>query len=277
MDTAFRHALHSYRKGGNRALLDTLAKYKNPLFYAGKNEIPKHHKLVSKFYKPKHPFDFITPMAKSMPQGIVRSMGTTAAKIQDLTKGITKSQNIFQKTWKGLKNVGNVMAKDLRGNYMYREIPGVGDSLKSGRMYIKQNGKILSNKKAFNLYKKNPDAAIKDMHYRGAWRTKGEFMSRKVEGHSGVGAVVRKRRPAGAAMASFSAPGLAATTYFTSKKDLEGNPNSQLKRIGMSAGELALWGLNPAIGTAAMIGHAGLNLLKKPKKPKQPENIQQLL
>jgi len=76
-----------------------------------------------------------------------------------------------------------------------------------------------------------------------------------------------------AAAGTISAPGFAGTTYFQTKTNVQGLPNSKTKRLGLAASDLALFGVNPVIGFTAPVVPA---ILKKFRQPKI-KNAQQII
>lgn len=86
---------------------------------------------------------------------------------------------------------------------------------------------------------------------------------------------MRRRKQTGLFAAGMvSAPGIAATTAL-SKTDSQGRPRPRTKSIVAGIGELGLWGINPAIGTAAMIPTTG-KMFKDLFKKQKTQQIQQL-
>jgi len=189
VETVFGKAIKAFDARGGRAMLDELAKHQNPLYYLGKGKIPR--------FDPSHHAP--AGMLKDMPQGLIRSVGTTAAKIQDLTAGMTGSgQSLLKKTTLFAKNLPNMVAKDIRGNFKYKQVFGIEDKLKSGRVFMKQKGKILDANKALKLYQKNPEKYVKNLNIRFGGAKKMNWKSRSFEGLTGTGgAAVRKRLPMG--------------------------------------------------------------------------------
>ena len=89
MQTAFSKALGAHKARGGKAMISELAQYSNPLWYKAKGVIPKYHPVQQRRTGWKV---LGKPSAR---RGVMHSVGTTAAKIEDLTMGMKGKQNIF--------------------------------------------------------------------------------------------------------------------------------------------------------------------------------------
>jgi len=155
LQKAFTHATKAYNsgKGANgRAMLQSLAKHRNPFYYRAKGTQP----LLSKLQHRK----------SSMRRGVLHSIGTSAAKIQDLTVGRKAGQGLFQRANLYRKNLGTTIANDIRGSYKYRELHDIEKKIGQGRIYMTQGKKTLNSKAALTAYKTDPKAAMKTMRMR---------------------------------------------------------------------------------------------------------------
>lgn len=241
LGTMLRGANTVRMKGGNKAALDYLARFKDPSYMMA-NKLRKGVPVLGKM-PAMQARGGIGASRQTFARFPRSSIGNTAAVLQGLSRNMA-GRGFFRGSTQMVRNVGNVARQQFRAA-RFREVElGTLPGQKAHRLLRKGSGST-----GFKL----KGGGVK-IPFLGKEVGRG---SRPVLALSGRGTGFVKRRPLmQAAGMAFLTPAGASLMLGLQSTDAKGKKLSPARRVGSVAADAALYGINPSIGIAATVGAA---------------------